>query len=111
MTVGRPLPRRNPALEIAEFEVEFVVYDPGTQQVHHLRELTAVVFDACGEAVTTEELAAELAEAMQVPVADAERSVVDTVDVLARAGLLAVDPPAAMSTAVEAVRERLDDDE
>lgn len=57
------LPRRHPVLEVAEFPVEQVVFDPRSNRVHHVRDLAAVVFDACDGVTSVAALAEEIAEA------------------------------------------------
>lgn len=85
----RPLPARNPDLEIAEFETEFVVFEPRCSEVHELGGLTAVVFDACDGATSIEALAAEIASALMIGVDEAHAHVADSLVALAAADLLA----------------------
>ena len=54
------MPVRHPALEVAEFEVELVVFDPRVNRVHHLRDLGAAVFDACDGVTPMADLVAEI---------------------------------------------------
>lgn len=54
------LPRRHPDIEVAEFDTEFVVFDPSVGQVHRIAGLEAAVFDACDGVTTVDALVDEL---------------------------------------------------
>jgi hypothetical protein len=75
VTLPERMPERRPDLEIAEFDHEFIVFDPDAKQVHLVEGFLAIVFDACDGATLTEHLLGELADALpgdQEPIGTAE---------------------------------------
>jgi hypothetical protein len=64
VTLPERMPERRADLEIAEFDHEFVVFDPLAEQVHFVEGFMAIVFDACDGNTLTEHLLAELADAL-----------------------------------------------
>ena len=65
MTLPEVLPARHPDVEIAEFDTEFVVFDPRCNDVHRMVGLTAVVFDACDGVTTLASLVGEVASVLE----------------------------------------------
>ncbi|MGB8861925.1 MAG: PqqD family protein [Ilumatobacteraceae bacterium] len=64
MSERPPLPRRSESVEVAEFDAEFVVFDPRVNRVHHVRELGAVVWDACDGRTDLEQLITEMRDVL-----------------------------------------------
>lgn len=93
MNAAALLPARHPRLEVAGFEVECVVFDPLVNRVHHLRELAAVVFDACDGTTTTASLVDELCEVLEVEPAAAQAAIESALESLREAGLLVGSEP------------------
>lgn len=93
MTATHLLPQRHPELEVAEFEIECVVFDPRVNRVHHLRELAAIVFDACDGATETASLVAELCEVLGLQAADATAAIDASLASFHEAGLLVGSEP------------------
>lgn len=57
------LPAQSLEIEIADFDVEIVVYDPRVKIVHLLTHATALVFDSCDGVTTSQALIAEFVDA------------------------------------------------
>ena len=92
------LPTRRAGLEVAEFDTEFVVWDPTSKMVHHLEGVAAILFDACDGSTGSAELLAEIAEATGVTL-DAVTDEVTTVwQMYNRRDLLATPEPPARPT-------------
>lgn len=89
-SLNRPvvLPRRHPAVEVAEFETEIVVLEPRTEQVHLLGPLASLVFDACDGSTTVDELVAEIADWTSDDRASIEAAVATTLRELGGLGML-----------------------
>jgi hypothetical protein len=87
------LPRRHDELEVAEFDGEFVVFDPRCMDVHLIGNLTAVVFDACDGRSRRSDLISDLVDVVGLDGAAAERAVTDSLDALAQRGLIAGTTP------------------
>lgn len=83
------MPARHPTLEIAEFETEFVVFDPRSDRVHLLEGLDAVVFDACDGASAPAGLVTDLVEIAGLDADQAEAAVARSLVELVVLGLLA----------------------
>jgi PqqD family protein of HPr-rel-A system len=83
------MPARNPAVEVAEFETELVVFDPRSDQVHLLEGLSAVVFDACDGESPPAALVADLVDVGGVDADQAQVLIARTLVELAVLGLLA----------------------
>jgi len=93
--VTATMPSRHPALEVAEFEVELVVFDPRVNRVHHLRDLGAAVFDACDGVTPVADLVAEIVEVAGATEQDAVEAVDAVLASLAAEGMLeGAEPPA-----------------
>jgi hypothetical protein len=60
-------PRARSDLDIAEIDGEAVVYDPRSRDLHYLNYSAALVFGFCDGTVTTEEIAAGIADAYEMP--------------------------------------------
>ena len=89
------MPSRHPALEVAEFEVELVVFDPRVNRVHHLRDLGAAVFDACDGVTPMADLVAEIVEVAGASEQDATEAVQAVLASLTAEGMLeGAEPPA-----------------
>ena len=83
------LPRRNPDLEVSEFDGEFVVFDPRCMDVHLVSDVTAVVFDACDGTSSRTSLVDDLVELLDIDRSAADGMVSDSLVALERTGLLA----------------------
>lgn len=112
MSDAEVLPGRHPVLEIAEFDTELVVYDPRVHKVHHVKDLAALVLDACNGATTRAALVEELADGLGAAQAEVEEVVDSVLEALAGQGLLEgtkppEDPPPCLGCGGEAhVHER-----
>ena len=62
----RSLPKLRTELHIAEFDLEYVVWDPTCETVHLLRGLHAITFDACRTGATNADLIGEIVESTHV---------------------------------------------
>lgn len=93
-SVTGALPARRADLEVAEFDTEYVVYDPRGQRVHRLSGLAAVVFDACDGVTSHSHLIGEVQTVLDVSSDEAAHVVEDALTRLGQAGLLAVADPA-----------------
>lgn len=82
------LPRRHADVEVAEFDTEYVVFDPRCNEVHLITGLAAVVFDACDGVTPTAQLVEEIEELLQIPGDAVAREVVSALDQLRRIGIL-----------------------
>jgi hypothetical protein len=56
------LPTVRADLHVAEFDLEYVVWDPTCETVHLLTGLHAIAFDACRHGTTFDSLLAEIAD-------------------------------------------------
>jgi PqqD family protein of HPr-rel-A system len=59
--------RRVESLEVNEADDGLVVYDPTSDQVHHLNPSAAVIFDLCDGSRSVEEIAAALGDVYSLP--------------------------------------------
>ena len=82
------LPARHRGIEVAEFDAEFVAFDPRCSEVHLLSGMAAVVFDACDGSTPTAVLVDELVELLELSQPDAETAVRDALGELAAVGAL-----------------------
>ncbi len=107
----RPLPARNPATEVAEFDTEIVVLETHSRQVHLLGPMASVVFDACGRDGSVDALVAEVAEWSTEDVDTIRSAIEATLADLARLGLLEgtqyVPPPPCVGCERDAFRSTM----
>ena len=88
VTLPDVMPVRHRDVEVAEFDTEFVVFDPGCNDVHRLVGVTAVVFDACDGVTSAVELVGELVAVLEMPDDEARLLVEQAIDELTRVGAL-----------------------
>lgn len=105
------LPHRSADVDVADFGLEFVVFDPRNSMVHLLSEWMAVVFDACDGACTQAELATQAAAYWHGDVDESQRRVEEAVQAFWNLGLLVgaepmIPPPCLGCTPVQAERRR-----
>ena len=100
------LPARRAGLEIAEFDTEFVVWDPKWKMVHHLEGVAAILFDACDGSTHSAELLAEIAEATGVTLAAVTDEVTTVWQMFNRRDLLAAPEPAELPARPPAQKRR-----
>jgi len=84
-------PRRREALAVVELDGEAVVFDEVSYELHHLNPSAALVWSFCDGLATVEQLAADIAEAFDLPREPAEAQVRGIVATFASAGLLGSD--------------------
>lgn len=82
------LPARTPGLAVAAFDPDIVVHDPRTDEVHLVEGLAAVVLGACDGATRRAAVVADVAEALGIDPAAAERTVATALADLAAHGLV-----------------------
>ena len=82
-------PRVRDDLTAVELEGEIVLYDEGTDDIHHLNPTASVVFSLCDGQSTVKEIARDIAEAFGVAEDQVEREVRSLLREFRKAGLLA----------------------
>lgn len=85
-TVNRPRARAD--LAVVELDDEAIIYDAQSGQLHRLNSTGRIVFSLCDGRSTTQELAADLAEAYGLPCEEMETHVATLVANLQSAGLV-----------------------
>lgn len=77
-------PRRRASLEVNEAEDGLVVYDPGTDMVHHLNPSAAVIFDLCDGSRDPESIARVLGEAYHLDASPLDEAIAGLRDLAER---------------------------
>lgn len=91
-------PRIREGLSMVEIDGEGVVYDPENCDIHHLNTTATVVYQLCDGTATIPELAAEIADALEMPVEPIERDVKTVLETFGQEGLLASSEESAART-------------
>lgn len=104
------MPRRSTHVEVADFDAEFVVFDPRNTMVHHLSGWIAIVFDACDGESSRAELAADAIDYWHGEIDEAHRRVDEAIEVFENLGILegldAVTPPPCIGCEAAGIRRR-----
>ena len=86
MPAARPTARQD--LTVVELDGEAVIYDERTGELHHLNPTATIVFDLCDGTQTIPQMAADIAAAFGMPLAEVEPQVRTVVADLRSAALL-----------------------
>lgn len=93
-TLPEVLPSRHPEIEVAEFETEYVIFDPRCSEVHLIAGLTAVVFDACDGSTIVVDLVEEFRETLGLEFEASRSQIAEALRVLSGIGALDGTTPA-----------------
>lgn len=94
-TLPERWPLRHSDVEVAEFDTEFVVFDPRSRMAHHLVREHALVFESCDGRSSAELLIRGLVEAGHGSAEEVAAVLADALSDLSALGLLeGTEPPA-----------------
>lgn len=87
-TLPDVLPARHPDLEVAEFDTEYVIFDPRCSEVHLIEGVTAIVFDACDGSTPLADLVEEFSDVLGIDASVVRIQVAEALVALASVGAL-----------------------
>jgi hypothetical protein len=92
MSLNGNRPRLRAGVSVVEIDGEAVVYDiPNGGQIHYLNHSAALVLDLCDGTSTIGDMAQAIADVYEMPAAEVEKQVRETVENLEAVGLLLPD--------------------